>query len=118
MISKERLEELIEQGATIYSSHIFDSKNGIKLSSQHFEASCEGLVFKYKIYVILYCDLWETKEEADFVVEELKAWKRLKDAGFRFEGWWVPEGRAIEIGARFNKTGIKKDFDLLFGGEE
>lgn len=30
---------------------------------------------------------FETEEEADKAVEKLKAWKRLKDKGFRFKTW-------------------------------
>ena len=30
---------------------------------------------------------FRTKEEAEKAVEKLKAWKRLKDAGFRFQFW-------------------------------
>ena len=30
---------------------------------------------------------FKTKEEAEKAVEKLKAWKRLKDKGFKFEGY-------------------------------
>lgn len=30
---------------------------------------------------------FETEEEAEKAVEKLKAWKRLKDCGFKFVGW-------------------------------
>ena len=30
---------------------------------------------------------FQTKEEAEKVVEKLKAWKRLKDSGLKFKGW-------------------------------
>lgn len=30
---------------------------------------------------------FQTKEEAERVVEKLKAWKRLKDSGLKFKGW-------------------------------
>ena len=75
---------------------------------------------------------FETKEEAEKAVEKLKAWKRLKDKGFEFEG--VKEmylGRAASFrrdGSRylhFNKSEddewLKENWDdikLLFGGEE
>lgn len=61
---------------------------------------------------------FETKEEAEKAVEKLKAWKRLKDKGFRFDdfsanaayftvdGWWI------------GKDEFTKDMNLLFGGEE
>jgi hypothetical protein len=64
---------------------------------------------------------FETKEEALKAVEKLKAWKRLKDKGFRFEGW----GTGGEYGStitfsddiEYNDETIA-DLDLLFGGEE
>ena len=30
---------------------------------------------------------FQTKDEAERVVEKLKAWKRLKDSGLKFKGW-------------------------------
>ena len=64
---------------------------------------------------------FETKEEAELAVRKLKAWKRLKDKGFRFEGWDTNYGhhRATFV---FDKeawaTETEPDLDLLFGGEE
>ena len=69
----------------------------------------------------------ETKEEAEQAVEKLKAWKRLKDAGFVFYRKWDskdPEGAFyyVEIHAKIDPvpsdTEFMKDLDLLFGGEE
>jgi hypothetical protein len=61
---------------------------------------------------------FDTLEEAEKAVEKLKAWKRLKDAGFRFYGC-----DDSEIQFRFTKSGawqteVQPDLDLLFGGEE
>lgn len=65
---------------------------------------------------------FETKEEAKEAVQKLKAWKRLKDKGFVFNGVNKYDGSI--------KTGISKKLDisksvefyedmtLLFGGEE
>lgn len=67
---------------------------------------------------------FESKEEAEKAVEKLKAWKRLKDKGFKFSEW--------EEGTKNYKviiTGIlpkgllddeqdNDDLGLLFGGEE
>ena len=70
-----------------------------------------------------------TKEEAEQAVEKIKAWKRLKDKGFKFNGV-TPMGYFIrftydkprqildnqqhpEVAQQFNK-----DLALLFGGEE
>ena len=66
---------------------------------------------------------FETKEEAEKAVRKLKAWKRLKDKGFRFKG------KTYETDKRFGYVFYKVDedtysedviaeLDLLFGGEE
>ena len=65
---------------------------------------------------------FESYEEAEKAVEKLKAWKRLKDKGFRFKNiisdegciyYWLPHAEDMFL----NDT-VKKDLDLLFGGEE
>lgn len=75
---------------------------------------------------------FETEEEAKKAVEKLKAWKRLKDKGFRFECYtrrsdvaMLPEVRAlknlIDITAYLPSNKIEEmeaDLYLLFGGEE
>lgn len=68
---------------------------------------------------------FDTQEEAEQAVEKLKAWKRLKDKGFKVDLWDYDGGNYQER----IKTGrilfrVKdyeendKDLDLLFGGEE
>ena len=70
-----------------------------------------------------------TKEEAEKAVEKLKAWKRLRDKGFRFTGWATNEGiRGVDFEvpdsffSEHNHSCIsdetRDDLDLLFGGEE
>lgn len=66
---------------------------------------------------------FETKEEAEKAVEKLKAWKRLKDNGFKFEGVEKRgrhinfyQGRSYETDEQCQQA--MKDLDLLFGGEE
>lgn len=74
-----------------------------------------------------------TKEEAELAVEELKAWKRLKDKGFRFEGWQDLEAcdeiermitnRIIDgeniIGFRMDDYhDCYRDLNICFGGED
>lgn len=63
--------------------------------------------------------IWlETKEEAEKAVLKLKAWKRLKDKGFRFDGYGHTDEREIEIVANWGADeDIKQDLLLLFGGE-
>lgn len=68
---------------------------------------------------------FETKEEAERAVEKLKAWKRLKDKGFRFLGYYhtyhtLGETKSKgEIGFEMaDYKGTKQDLELLFGGEE
>lgn len=62
--------------------------------------------------------------EAEAVVEKLKAWKRLKDKGFRFNGYDSGHNSSKELcGQAYFKAGnfwfdVKSDLDLLFGGEE
>lgn len=73
--------------------------------------------------------IWlETKEEAEKAVEKLKAWKRLKDKGFRFccdiryeslcgNGFNIPLN-AIMPPEAYTDTEVRKDLDICFGGEE
>lgn len=71
-------------------------------------------------------NLFETKEEAEKVVEKLKAWKRLRDGGITFKNWTINQTGTIDCFAtwgdnippsRKNPT-LLEDLDLLFGGEE
>ena len=66
---------------------------------------------------------FETKEEAEKAVEKLKAWKRLKDKGVRFNRWTIPEEPKtphikLVIEAEMDVPDSPYDLDLLFGGEE
>lgn len=63
---------------------------------------------------------FETEEEAEKAVEELKAWKRLKDAGFKFKDFGRLNDCAFFIRATSNESWseLYDDLDLLFGGEE
>ena len=61
---------------------------------------------------------FETKEEAEKAVEKLKAWKRLKDKGFRFEGWHSRLKNGATIYARYDEAdGIVDALNMLFGGK-
>lgn len=66
---------------------------------------------------------FETEEEAEQAVEKLRAYKRLKDKGFRFKGRYKPNyGEDFIVGCRLPKetlvVDVAEDLDLLFGGEE
>jgi len=72
---------------------------------------------------------FDTKEEAERAVEKLKAWKRLKDKGFRPKMWeWEYiyddniSGELIikaHIDDATDSDGkYTKDLDICFGGEE
>lgn len=59
-----------------------------------------------------------SQEEAELAVRKLKAWKRLKDKGFRFERWKFLDNRP-GIWMQGNLvSGIVDELDTLFGGEE
>lgn len=80
---------------------------------------------------------FETREEAEKAVRELKAWERLKEKGFEFEKWCTWEkvtglacfdkgvARSYYAGFTFRNEDrlekdeqVKADLGLLFGGEE
>ena len=61
---------------------------------------------------------FETKEEAEKAVEKLKAWKRLKDKGFRFVEYDTEHCGLSTIYFVYDNEIDKKDLDLLFGGEK
>lgn len=66
---------------------------------------------------------FKTKEEAEKAVEKLKAWKRLRDEGFKFKSWYGGSKNIdYEITSLENETYIPRqicdDLDLLFGGED
>lgn len=61
-----------------------------------------------------------TREEAEKAVEKLKAWKRLKDKGFRFlSNKTIGEYGSISYCLTYPATRREdEDLDLLFGGGE
>ena len=63
---------------------------------------------------------FETREEAEKAVERLRAWKRLKDKGFKFDGYHIPAGE-IHFNMAIQREAMDefiKDMGICFGGEE
>lgn len=59
-----------------------------------------------------------SKEENDRKRQKLKAWKRLKDKGFRFDDF-VRDAIYFNLDEeQIQNKSILKDLDLLFGGEK
>lgn len=68
---------------------------------------------------------WACDESVKKFVEKLKAWRRLKDKGFKFDEYIVAHNSNGDLcGQAFYKAGdyciedVEKDLDLLFGGED
>jgi len=62
---------------------------------------------------------FETKEEAELAVKKLQAWKRLKDAGFKFHSWIMPDNNVGKILIWADAIpGTQEDLDLLFSQED
>ena len=61
---------------------------------------------------------FNTREEAEKAVDKLKAWKRLKDKGFKFDNF-VRNAIYYKLSdEEIEKDNVLEDLDLLFGGEE
>ena len=65
-------------------------------------------------------NFFETLDEAEQAVKKIEAWKRLKTAGFRFDGWKngkteYPDYVSFSGG---EYPGCEEDLDLLFGGRK
>lgn len=87
--------------------------NGAIGNSKWHETTLPGITK----HLIKIGNCFRTREEAEQVVEKLKAWRRLKDAGFEFTGWDKTYG--ISFTADLSED-IHKDLDLLFnlGGDD
>lgn len=88
-----------------------DWKGDVRSADIDNDWECEKAIGNY----------FETKEEAEKAVEKLKAWKRLKDKGFKFKTWGWEDKSDNEYTIYFtldSKSGDAADLDLLFGGEE
>lgn len=84
---------------------------------REYTTEVERFAFKQKLEIGNY---FKTREEANKAVEKLKAWKRLKDKGFRFiNNKIIGEYGNVTYRLTYPTTAIEdKDLDLLFGGEE
>lgn len=63
---------------------------------------------------------FETEKEAEKAAERLRAWKRLKDKGFKFDGYHIPAGE-IHFNMAIQREAMDefiKDMGICFGGEE
>lgn len=90
-----------------------DYDGGI-LCDEHDNSSAEKMMISMG-------NCFESLEEAEKAVEKLKAWKRLKDAGFEFKGWKIIAHDSPRINFnvyRKNRDDIVPFLDLLFGSEE
>lgn len=67
---------------------------------------------------------FDTKKEAEEALEKLKAWKRLKEKGFKFVGWCdsaideAPDMALFKLNKDAWETDTCEDLDICFGGEE
>lgn len=90
---------------------------------EHFVITCDGKIITTAedFTAISECEeignKFETEEEAEKAVEKLKAWKRLKDKGFRITLQGC-KGNAWLQANWGNLQGDYSDVLLLFGGEE
>lgn len=102
---------------------------------EHWYISADGDVrskperqFCDPVYMKIIGNYFESEEEAKRAVEELKAFKRLKDKGFRFDYVGAYEflcGNGFEVQIRatmppefYEDDEVKQDLIALFGGEE
>lgn len=116
----EEWEDYHEEPKDFY----YINENGGVLKYIPFDPDGEDKVYmKYQDAIGNY---FETKEEAEKAVEKLKAWKRLKDKGFRFTGINDNEESQImiyECGVLCkanieHRLSSDPDFILLFGEDE
>ena len=97
----------------------------------YIDSACKGGIDKSQIFNCEHCEkidefnksignYFDTKKEAERAVEKLKAWKRLKDKGFRFVKWKIGN-KKLWAGFEFDKeawaTEVEPELDLLFGGD-
>ena len=109
-----------------------DWEDYIEEPKKQFYIDCDGRIWIFENHTTEYIkgkmqeigNYFKTREEAEKAVEKLKAWKRLKDKGFVWQGWEegaMDNGMCV-IGCQIPEnnweTDVVDDLDLLFGGEE
>lgn len=111
-----------------------EKKDGYEEPKAWWYIDIHLVVKRGEIYLSNYAEIlkeignyFETREEAEKAVEKLKAWKRLKDKGFKFvrivernEGHRIGQYIEFEVPWHFNQDSRQIGYDLafLFGGEE
>lgn len=61
---------------------------------------------------------FNTREEAEKAVEKLKAWKRLKDKGFKFDNFGRNAAYFNLSEEHIQDMNVINDLECVFGGEE
>lgn len=102
----------------------------------YIDSACDGDIDRTEIFDCEHCkridefnksigNYFDTREEAKKAVEKLKAWKRLKEAGFEFGGWThTPMTKSLAgynlhiIACSDKLVDYMDDLHLLFGGED
>jgi hypothetical protein len=124
-------EDMIIMGNDMYAhitklSELKDYED-YKEPTDHWHITFEGIICdlnpkslpEHSRNAKLIGNYFETKEEAELAVRKLKAWKRLKDKGFKFNCWYGgSKDISFSIPQEIIDKTTAKDLDLLFGGEE
>ena len=118
-----RLAELREDGIYLYSESLgqwfkYDLETLGKGWIYHEEPKEDG-VDNIIALVEAYSDN-DSERYPKEIVEKLKAWKRLREKGFRFGGYALVDGivRVILDLSPLTLDDLIPDLDLLFGGKE
>lgn len=99
----------------------------------YIDSACDGDIDRTEIFDCEHCkridefnksigNYFETKKEAKLAIRKLKAWKQLKDKGFRFielraSNYGSSKIITIKAECDWSSKNID-DLDLLFGGDD
>lgn len=123
-LSLSKLNEDFEDYKEPKDFWFIDPCVGVRLDSTDPELQDEKYDMKFLEEIGLKFD---TEQEARRAVEKLKAWKRLRDKGFKFKGFEERDRgyigdleiyTHIEPDYTTEYPELDNDLDLLFGGEE